>query len=139
MNQFSDKFLVPKETIDFLIPYVEKVEAQQIPIIQPTVIPQNLAFETKFPAFNVSGILETQEMRIQVLEDLLQIYPGMKKVEKIYSAKKGEIALTKFHESCKNYEITLSLAKSSYNKVIGFLCPKKFMNRDFTKVTGGKT
>jgi hypothetical protein len=68
-------------------------------------------------------------MRIQVLEDLLKIYPGMKKVEKIYSAKKGEIELKKFHESCKNHEITLSLAKSNYNKVIGFLCPVKIMNR----------
>jgi hypothetical protein len=27
MNQFSVEFLVPKDTIDFLIPYVEKVEA----------------------------------------------------------------------------------------------------------------
>ena len=63
----------------------------------------------------------------------------MKKIDKIYSAKFGEIALDKFHESCKNHEITLSLAKSNHNKVIGFLCPMKFMNRGYTKVTGGKT
>jgi len=63
----------------------------------------------------------------------------MKKIVKIYSAKFGEIALDKFHESCKNHEITLSLAKSNFNKVIGFLCPMKFMNREWTKVTGGKT
>ena len=63
----------------------------------------------------------------------------MKKIEKIYSAKYGEIDLSKFHESCKNHDITLSLAKSNYNKVIGFLCPMKYMNRSWTKVTGGKT
>ena len=63
----------------------------------------------------------------------------MKKVQKIYSAKKGEIELNKFHESCKNHEITLSLAKTNFNKVIGFLCPMKFMNRGWTEVTGGKT
>ena len=51
MNKFSDEFLVQKETIDFLTPYK--------------------ALDTKFPAFNVSGILGTPEMRIQVLEDLL--------------------------------------------------------------------
>ena len=63
----------------------------------------------------------------------------MKKVEKIYSAEKGEIELIKFHESCKNHEIKLSFAKTNYNKVIGFLCPMKFVKRDWTKVTGGKT
>lgn len=63
----------------------------------------------------------------------------MKKIEKIYSAKFGEIDLDKFHESCKNHDITLSLAKTNYKKVIGFLCPMKFMKRDSTKVTGGKT
>ena len=64
-------------------------------------------------------------MRIQVLEDLLETYPGMKQIEKLYSAKSGEIDSNKFHESCKNHEITLSLAKSNFNKVIGFLCPMK--------------
>ena len=78
-------------------------------------------------------------MRIQILEDLLETYPGMKQIEKIYSAKFGEIDLNKFHESCKNHEITLSLAKSNHNKVIGFLCPMKYMNRGWKKVTGGKT
>ena len=63
----------------------------------------------------------------------------MKKIEKIYSAKFGEIDLNKFHESCKNHDIILSLAKSNYNKVIGFLCPMKYMNRPSTTVTGGKT
>jgi hypothetical protein len=63
----------------------------------------------------------------------------MKKIEKIYSAKFGEIELNKFHESCKNHEITLSLAKSNFNKVIGFLCPIKFTNSGYTKVTGGMT
>ena len=86
----------------------------------------NFKDSVSFPALNTSGILETSEMRIQVLEDLLESYPGMKQIEKIYSAKFGEINLNKFHESCKNHEITLSLAKSNYNKVIGFLCPMKF-------------
>jgi hypothetical protein len=54
-------------------------------------------------------------MRIQVLENLNNIYPDLKKVEKIYSAKFGEIDLNKFHESCKNHEITLSLVKGNYN------------------------
>ena len=92
-----------------------------------------------FPAFYASGILVTSEMRIQVLEDLLWTYPAMKQIEKIYSANLGKIDLEKFHENCKNHEITLSLAKSNYNKVIGFLCPMKYMNRGWTKVTGGKT
>ena len=35
MNKFSDEFLVQKHTIDFLTPYIEKVEAQQIPVYQP--------------------------------------------------------------------------------------------------------
>jgi len=78
-------------------------------------------------------------MRIQVLENLNNIYPDLKKVEKIYSAKFREIDLNKFHESCKNHEITLSLVKSNYNKVIGFLCPMKYINRGYTVVTGGKT
>ena len=64
----------------------------------------------------------------------------MKKIEKIYSAKFGEIELNKFHESCKNHEITLSLAKSCYDKAIGFLCPMKWSQMsEETKVTGGKT
>ena len=81
-----------------------------------------------FPVLNTSGILGTSEMKIQVLEDLVETYPGMKQIEKIYSAKFGEIDLNKFHDSCKNHEITLSLAKSNHNKVIGFLCPMKFTN-----------
>ena len=52
-------------------------------------------------------------MRIQVFENLINIYPEMKKVEKNYSAKFGEIDLNGFHESCKNHEITLSLAKTN--------------------------
>ena len=79
-------------------------------------------------------------MRVQVLEDMTKIYPEMKKIEKIYSAKFGELELNKFHESCKNHEITFSLAKSNYNKVIGLLCPMKWKNMNgWTKVTGGKT
>ena len=35
MDKLSSEFLVPKHTIDFLIPYIEKVEPQQIPINQP--------------------------------------------------------------------------------------------------------
>ena len=69
----------------------------------------------------------------------LIFYTKMKKIEKLYSAKFGEIDLSKVHESCKNHDITLSLAKSNYNKVIGFLYPMKYMNRNWTKVTGGKT
>ena len=63
----------------------------------------------------------------------------MKRIVKIYSAKFGEIDLDKFHESCKNHKITLSLAKSNFNKVIGLLCPMKYMYTGFTKITGGKT
>ena len=100
----------------------------------------NIKIDFRFPVFNTSGILETSEMRIQVLEDLFETYPGMKQIEKIYSAKFGEIDLKKFHESCKNHEITLSLAKSNFNKVIGFLCPMKHILRtSWTKVAGGKT
>ena len=142
MNKFSTEFLVQKESIDFLSPYIKYLEVpvQQIPMMQQFDIPQEHVLETKFPAFSVSQILETSEMRIQVLEDLTQIYPGMKKIEKIYSAKFGEIELNKFHESCKNHEITLSLAKSCYHKVFGFLCPMKWKDmKDWTKVTGGKT
>ena len=78
-------------------------------------------------------------MRIQVLEDLLESYPGIKQIDKIYSAKFGEIELNEFHDSCKNHEITLSLAKSNHKTVIGFLCPMKFINRGWTKVEGGRT
>ena len=67
------------------------------------------------------------------------MYPEMKKLEKIYLAKFGEIDLIKFHESCKNHEVTLSLAKTNFNKIIGFLCPMKYMNRGYTIVTGSKT
>jgi hypothetical protein len=73
-----------------------------------------------------------------VLEDLLYNYPGMKKIRKIYTAKFGEIDLNKFHESCKYHDITLSLAKSNYNKVICFLCPMKYVNKESTKTTEGK-
>ena len=76
MDKFSAEFLVPKHTIDFLIPYIEKVEAQQIPVNQP--IPQPLTLDSlekkmqefeklilhknfkdivSFPVFNSSGIL----------------------------------------------------------------------------------
>ena len=68
---------------------------------------------------------------------MFQTYPGIKKVEKLYSAKYGEINVTKFNESCKNHEITLSLAKTNYNKVFGFLCPVKFANARSTKIKGG--
>ena len=44
MNKFSDEFLVKKHTIDFLTPYIEKFEAQKIPVNQP--VPQDLAIET---------------------------------------------------------------------------------------------
>ena len=79
-------------------------------------------------------------MRIQVLNEMKEIYPGMKNIKKIYEAKFGEIDLKKFHESCKNHEITLSLAISNYNKVLGFLCPMKWTETlSLTKVTGGKS
>ena len=78
-------------------------------------------------------------MKTQVVENLNSIYPDLKEIKKIYSAKFGEIDLNKFHESCKNHEITLSLAKTNFNKVIGLLCPIKYMNRGKTPVTGGKT
>ena len=79
-------------------------------------------------------------MRTQVIENLNSIYPDLKEIKKIYSAKFGEIDSNKFYESCKNHEITLSLAKSNYNKVIGYLCPMKHINRSsWTAVTGGKT
>ncbi len=77
MDKFSNEFLIRKEKIDFLFPYIAKVEApaQQIPMMQLDAVPQvdldKVILLTKFPAFYVSGILETSEMRIQVLEYLL--------------------------------------------------------------------
>ena len=44
MDKFSTEFLVQKEKIDFLIPYIEKVEPQHIQINQS--VPKDLAFET---------------------------------------------------------------------------------------------
>jgi hypothetical protein len=40
----------------------------------------NFKVAVSFPALNTSGILGTSEMRIQVLEDLLETYPGMKQI-----------------------------------------------------------
>ena len=47
MDKFSTEFLVQKETIDFLTPYIVKVEppVQQIPMMQPVLVPQDLALE----------------------------------------------------------------------------------------------
>ena len=41
MVKFSNEFLVKKDTIDFLDPYIENVEAptHQIPIMKPDAIP----------------------------------------------------------------------------------------------------
>ena len=78
MDKFSNEFLIRKETIDFLSPYIAKVEAsaQQIPMMQPDAAPHILTLETLekrikelekvtlFAAFNFSGILETSKMRI---------------------------------------------------------------------------
>ena len=88
-----------------------------------------------------SGILETYEMRQQVIEEIKNIYPGMKNLKKLYSTEKfGKIDTVKFHESCVNHEITFSFAKSNYNKVIGFLSPMKWRFMDFwTRIPGGKT
>ncbi len=65
MDKLSNEFLIRKETIDFLSPYIAKVEAtaQQIPMMNPDAV-LHVNFEkvillTKFPAFYVSGILET--------------------------------------------------------------------------------
>ena len=63
------------------------------------MIPYKNFLAADFPALNLSVILGTPKMRIQVLEDLLETYPEMKQIEKIYSAKYGEIDLNKFHES----------------------------------------
>ena len=80
-------------------------------------------------------------MRFKIIEDLIQIYSNVKNIQKLYSANYGEIDLNKFHETCKNQKITLSLVKNNFNKVIGFLCPMNFMIRGYlwTKVTVGKT
>ncbi len=76
MDKFSNEFLIRKETIDFLSPYITKVEAsaQQIPMMHPDAVPQILTLktlekrikdlegvnlQTNFPALNFSGILET--------------------------------------------------------------------------------
>ena len=73
MDKFSNEFLIRKETIDFLSPYIAKVEAsaQQIPMMQPDAAPRILTLETLEkrikelekvtvnPAFNFSRILET--------------------------------------------------------------------------------
>jgi hypothetical protein len=73
MDKFSNEFLIRKDSIDFLSPYIAKVEApaQQIPIMHPNAAPQILNLETlekriiEFekvilnPALNFSGILET--------------------------------------------------------------------------------
>ena len=46
MDKFSTEFLVQKEKIDFLTPYIEKVEAQKIPVDQTVATPQDLACKT---------------------------------------------------------------------------------------------
>lgn len=60
MNNFSNEFLVQKEAIEFLTPYIKKVEAsvEQIPIMQPAAVPQDPA-------------LETLEKKIQGLEKMI--------------------------------------------------------------------
>ena len=37
----------------------------------------NFKVAVSFPVFNTSGILGTSEMRIQIIEDLLETYPEM--------------------------------------------------------------
>ena len=44
MDKFSEEFLVQKHTIDFLTPYIEKVEVQQFPNNQS--VPHDFALET---------------------------------------------------------------------------------------------
>ena len=34
-----------------------------------------------------------------------------------------------FHEACKDHDITLTVFTTNYNKIIGFLCPLKYMVR----------
>ena len=60
------------------------------------------------------------------MEAVIEIYPKVKEIKKIYSAKENEINSIKLWESCKDHEITLCLAKTNYNKIIGFLCPMKY-------------
>ena len=59
MDKFSNEFLIRKEKLDFLSPYIAKVEvpAQQIPMMHPDAAPQILT-------------LETLEKRIKELEDI---------------------------------------------------------------------
>ena len=46
MDEFSTEYLVQKEKIDFLTPFIGKAEAQQILNDQPVVSPQDLALKS---------------------------------------------------------------------------------------------
>ena len=143
MQEFSNEFMVQRESIEFLTPYFKQIEptVQQTPIQDPDFILERLELETKLEAINSSTILETSEMRKQVLEELNNIFPTIKNLKKLYSTNNfGEIDIEKFHASCIDHEITLSLAKSNFNKVIGLLFPKNWNSlEDLTSIAFGST
>ena len=69
MQEFSNEFMVQRESIEFLTPYLKQIKhpVQQTPIQDPDFILERLELETKLEAINSSTILETSEMRKQVL------------------------------------------------------------------------
>ena len=49
----------------------------------------------------------------------------MKSIKKVYSVIGQNINQDDFLESVKNEEVSLSLVKTNFNKIIGYLCPIK--------------
>ncbi len=55
-------------------------------------------------------------------------------MDKLLSVKGEDLTMENFHESCENHDITICLATTNFKKIIGFLCPLKWMNRGWTHV-----
>ena len=63
----------------------------------------------------------------------------MTNLKRLQQVKSDNLTLANFHEACKNHDKTIVFATTNFNKTIGFFCPLKWMNRNWTTIPDRKS
>ena len=63
----------------------------------------------------------------------------MTNLKRLQQVKGDNLNDANFWEACKNHDKTILFATTNFNKTIGFFCPLKWMNRNYTKIPDRKS
>ena len=72
-------------------------------------------------------------------EYMKNILQNIKGYTKIYSSSLDGFKINTFHEKCKNYQHTITISRSNFEKILGAYSPMKWANFGYTKITGGES